>query len=75
MDGKEGRIMKTKLTEISSQAPKSWWPGDPRVEPFMPEVRRVIEKYHDKGTPEYIDINNRCYEAVYWALKGKGTPS
>jgi len=59
----------TKLTQISPDAPKSWWPGDPRVDPFMTETRRVIQKYHPKGSPEAIDIYNRAYEAVYWAIK------
>lgn len=48
--------------------PKSWWPGDPRVEKFMPPVRDAIRKYLPWPSPQYTDIYNRAYEAVYNAI-------
>ena len=48
--------------------PKSWWPGDNRVEKYMPNVSKTITKYHDWPSKEFTDIYNRCYEAVYQAI-------
>ncbi len=45
---------------------KSWWSGDPRVEEFMPAVSEAIERNLSGGN---TDIYNRCYEAVYAAIK------
>ena len=52
------------------QAPKSWWVGDPRVEPFMGPIAGAILRHlpHDKA---FTDIYNRAYEAVFAALNSK----
>jgi hypothetical protein len=47
--------------------PRMWWPGDPRVEPFMPKVAEAISRHLPKGDA-WSDIYNRAYEAVYAAL-------
>ena len=49
---------------------KPWWPGDSRVEKYMIEVRKAIARHLPEGGA-FTDIYNRCYEAVYKALKGE----
>lgn len=48
--------------------PKSWWAGDSRVEPFMGPVSEAIRRHIHWPSPEYTDIYNRAYEAVYKAI-------
>ena len=49
--------------------PASWWPGDPRVEKYMPSVSKaIIESGIKRGSKEYTNIYNRAYEAVYQAI-------
>lgn len=48
--------------------PKSWWAGDPRVEPYMGPVREAIMRHIKWPSDEYTDIYNRAYEAVYKAI-------
>lgn len=47
---------------------KSWWEGDPRVESLMGPVREAIGRYLPWPSPQYTDIYNRAYEAVYKAI-------
>ena len=47
---------------------KSWWSGDPRVEPYMEKVSARID-FHVKDPDARTDIYNRAYEAVYQAIK------
>jgi len=47
---------------------KSWWSGDPRVEPYMKKVSARID-FHVKDPDARTDIYNRAYEAVYQAIK------
>lgn len=47
---------------------KPWWPGDPRVESFMPPVSEAIRRHINWPSEEYTDIYNRAYEAVYNAI-------
>ena len=42
-----------------------WWEGDPRVQPYMGDVAKAIERHIPGGC---TDIYNRAYEAVYNAL-------
>lgn len=49
--------------------PKAWWPGDNRVEEFMNPVSEAIKRYIKWPSPEYTDIYNRAYEAVYESIK------
>ena len=48
--------------------PKSWWPGDPRVDKYMTEVSKAISRHLPKGAA-WTDIYNRSYETVYKAIK------
>ena len=48
---------------------KPWWPGDKRVEEFMPPVLESIKRYHKYPSKEGVDIYNRAYEAVYAAIR------
>ncbi|MFQ5771978.1 MAG: hypothetical protein ACE5HX_15695 [bacterium] len=48
---------------------KRWWPGDKRVEEFMPPVTEVIKKYHKWPSDEFTEIYNKAYEAVYATIK------
>lgn len=52
---------------IMDDPPKSWWPGDKRVEPYMELVTQAIDRHLPKG-PANTDIYNRAYEAVYKAI-------
>lgn len=63
--------MKKKPTLIINP-PKAWWSGDKRVEEFMSPIDIIIKKYHKWPGPEYTDIYNRAYEAVYNAIKKYG---
>ena len=47
---------------------KSWWSGDTRVDPFMQGVREALDRA-DLKKENRTDIYNRCYEAVYSAIK------
>jgi hypothetical protein len=47
---------------------KSWWCGDPRVEPYMHKVKERIDK-HVLDKDARTDIYNRAYEAVYAAIQ------
>lgn len=49
--------------------PKSWWAGDPRVEKYMPPVAEAIKRHVKHPSPEFTDIYNRAYEAVYQSIK------
>ena len=53
------------------EPPKSWWPGSPEVEPYMAKVSKTMDKYFSYNEPGRIDIYNRCYEAVYAAIKDR----
>jgi hypothetical protein len=53
---------------VIKNPPKSWWPGDPRVEEFMPPVSAAIRHHIDWPSIEFTDIYNRAYEAVYNAI-------
>lgn len=55
------------ILKISKDAPKPWWPGDSRVEPFMARVRQALER-NGIEKPASTDIYNRAYEAVYEAI-------
>jgi hypothetical protein len=46
---------------------KLWWPGDPRVEKYMPDVADAISRHIQQGDA-WTDIYNRAYEAVYKAI-------
>lgn len=50
------------------QAAKPWWPGDPRVEPFMIKINDALDRNEIIGDAR-VDIYNRCYEAVYSVIK------
>jgi len=54
---------------IITNPPKFHWAGDERVEPYMRPVLEAIDRHLDLFGPEFIDIYNRCYEAVYAAIK------
>ena len=56
---------KTFVAEPKDMMIKSWWSGDPRVEPYMQDVRKAIERNIPGGC---TDIYNRSYEAVYKAI-------
>lgn len=58
-----------KHTKISDPA-KSWWPGSPEVEPYMIKVSKTLDK-HNLPPERRTDIYNRCYEAVYAAIKDR----
>jgi hypothetical protein len=47
----------------------AWWAGDPRVEPYMPKVKAAIERHVEPRSQASTDIYNRCYEAIYQAIK------
>lgn len=48
---------------------KSWWSGDIRVQPFMKELIKTLDKYYPAPhSKERTDIYNRAYEAVYSAI-------
>jgi hypothetical protein len=66
-DAKEG--LKRMVVEIKDPI-RSWWSGDPRVEPYMHKVRAKIEQ-HVKDPNAVTDIYNRTYEAVYAAIKDR----
>ncbi len=61
-------LLEKMAIKISPCAPKAWWPGDQRVEPFMGDIRRTLDKY-DLPKEARTDIYNRSYEAVYDAIK------
>jgi len=54
---------------VITELPKAWWKGDERVEEFMPAVRQAIERHVKWPSPEFTDIYNRAYEAVYHAIE------
>ena len=60
--------MKTKPTIIRNP-PKFHFPGDVRVEKFMPPVVDAIKKHIEWPSKEFTDIYNKAYEAVYNAIK------
>lgn len=47
---------------------RSWWAGDERVEKYMPPVIDAIKRHVKYPSPEFTDIYNRAYEAVYSAI-------
>lgn len=47
---------------------KSWWSGDERVEPFMGNITKALDRSGLKGQKR-TDVYNRAYEAVYNAIK------
>ena len=57
---------------IIKNPPKSWWPGDDRVEKYMPPVIHAIIRHLPWPSQEATDIYNRAYEAVYQAIKDYG---
>lgn len=63
-----------KVVKITKPA-KSWWPGDERVEKFMPPVAEAIKRHVEWPSDAYTDIYNRAYEAVFAALEGQLTPN
>ena len=46
---------------------KSWWAGDPRVEPYMIKVGQALDRSGLTGDAR-TDVYNRAYEAVYQAI-------
>ena len=48
---------------------KIWWEGDVRVEPFMRNFSKTLDKYYPSPCKERTDIYNRAYEAVYSAIR------
>ena len=46
---------------------KMWWNGDSRVEPYMIEIKKELDKQGIKGQAS-TQIYNRAYEAVYKAI-------
>lgn len=58
--------MSKELTNIQEPM-KSWWIGDPRVEPYMKKVSEALHR-NNIERPVYTDIYNRAYEAVYEAI-------
>ena len=46
---------------------KMWWNGDSRVEPYMIEIKKELDKQGIKGQAN-TQIYNRAYEAVYKAI-------
>ena len=46
---------------------KSWWCGDIRVEKYMPEIDRALDRSGLKGQ-QRTDVYNRAYEAIYKAI-------
>ncbi len=48
---------------------RPWWPGEHRVEKYMPRVSQAIARHLPSGSREATDIYNRAYEAVYEAIK------
>lgn len=67
MSEEKKEALKRMAMEIKNP-PKSWWEGDKRVEPYMEKVGATIGKYLKWPSPEYTDVYNRCYEAVYQAI-------
>lgn len=62
-----------KPVEVSSDY-KTWWSGDPRVEPYMVRIAGALDRRGINGEAR-TDVYNRCYEAVYEAiLKYDTTP-
>lgn len=57
---------------IIKNPPKSWWPGDDRVEKYMPPVIQAITRHLPWPSQEATDIYNRAYEAVYQAIMEYG---
>lgn len=47
--------------------------GNKSVDAYMTKLAEAIDRYHKRGTPEWTDIYNRAYEAVYAALNGSNT--
>lgn len=62
-----------KTVEIKNPM-KSWWSGDPRVEPYMSKVSAAIDR-HITDKNARTDIYNRAYEAVYAAIKDFSNPA
>lgn len=60
--------MSRTITIDESKSPKPWWPGDSRVELFMGNVHEALDRNGITGQSR-VDIYNRCYEAVYAAIK------
>jgi len=58
------------MKEIKMVPIKSWWPGDSRVEKYMPPVKEAIKR-HIQEQSAFTDIYNRCYEAIYKAICDK----
>jgi len=53
--------------ELPANPVKPWWPGDNRVEKYMPKVREAIGR-HITDKSANTDIYNRAYEAIYAAI-------
>jgi hypothetical protein len=62
------------MKTISIIPRKTWWEGDPRVDPLMGPVSDAIQRYIKWPSDEFTDIYNRAYEAVYKAIKIYGLP-
>lgn len=63
--------MKTRpVIKVRDDSPRPWWPGDPRVEPYMPKVKQALDRQGITGQAA-TDIYNRAYEAVYKAIKDR----
>lgn len=41
-----------------------WWPGNPKVEPYMLAVNAVLDRYFPHQSEASTDIYNRVYEAM-----------
>ncbi len=59
-------VRKLKVKEIKNP-PKRWWPGESRVEPYMKDIDKALDRSGLTGQPR-IDVYNRAYEAVHKAI-------
>ena len=62
---------KKTLLEKIANLDKSWWAGDPRIEPYMIKVSEALTRRGVEGDAR-TDIYNRAYEAIYYAIKDYG---
>lgn len=58
-----------KKTIVIKNPPKTWWPGNPEVEPYMDKIDEAIKRHLPWPSQEYTDIYNRAYEAIDKALQ------
>jgi hypothetical protein len=68
MDRERWRCVVKPPIVIITNPPKSWCPGDERVEEFMHPVTEAIRRHIPWPSDEFTDIYNRAYEAVWNAI-------